>query len=160
MLHGRRIAIGSKHHHRHGRIGGFEFRQCLGAGQFRHADIQEHHIGTQFMKLLQYLFPVYGLPHQFDAYDRAAHRHHGIDDDQWLIKRTVMWRPFIVDLRDTRLPRNQLRRYRLPLDGRAVAVEAVVQYHLLDEARRRRIGYQNTQPIAYEVYRHRVSLTP
>jgi hypothetical protein len=40
-----------------------------------------------------------------------------------------------------------------------VAVEAVVRYHLLDEARRKRIGYQNEEPIAYKVFRSRVSLS-
>lgn len=83
-----------------------------------------------------------------------------VADDEWVIKRTVMWRPFIVDLWDTRLPRYQPRSFQLPLDSRAVAIEAVVRYHLLDEARRRRIGYENSQPIAYEVYRNRVASTP
>jgi hypothetical protein len=29
---------------------------------------------------------------------------------------------------------------------------------LLDEARRARIGYENTEPIAYEVFRSRIAL--
>ncbi len=37
-------------------------------------------------------------------------------------------------------------------------VEAVVRYHLLDERRRRRIGYDNPEPIAYEVFRERLAL--
>jgi hypothetical protein len=32
------------------------------------------------------------------------------------------------------------------------------RYHLLDEAQRKRIGYENTEPIAYEVFRSRVAL--
>ena len=73
-----------------------------------------------------------------------------------------MWRPFIIDLWDTRLPRGQPRSYRIefPAAGKQapVAVEAVVRYHLLDEARRKRIGYENTEPIAYEVFRSRIAL--
>jgi len=37
-------------------------------------------------------------------------------------------------------------------------VEAVVRYHLLDETRRRRIGYENQEPIAYEVFRQRLAI--
>jgi hypothetical protein len=78
------------------------------------------------------------------------------------IKRTVMWRPFIIDLKDTRLPRWQLRRYEItvPASGRQrpVAVEAVVRYHLLDERRRARINYHPDEPIDYEVFRQRLSL--
>jgi hypothetical protein len=75
------------------------------------------------------------------------------------LKRTVMWRPFIVDLWDTRLRPGEERRYGFDYRseaGRApYAVEAVVRYHLLDERRRKRIGYENTEPIAYEVFRER-----
>ncbi len=81
-----------------------------------------------------------------------------------VLKRTVMWRPFIVDLWDTRLPRDEPRVYTLayPRDGRprATAVEAVVRYHLLEEKRRQRIGYENREPIAYDLFRQRVALPP
>lgn len=78
-----------------------------------------------------------------------------------LLKRTVIWRPFIIDLWDTRLPRGERRNYNLTLSDpeQAFAVEAVVRYHLLDEKRRRRIGYQNREPIAYEVFRQRLPVT-
>ena len=77
-----------------------------------------------------------------------------------VIKRTVMWRPFIVDLKDTRLPRWQPRSYEIELSDRekAVSVEAIVSYHLLDEKRRQRIGYENKTPIAYEVFRQKIVL--
>ena len=74
------------------------------------------------------------------------------------LRRVVLWRPFIVDLWDTRLPYGVPRSYSIEFpaaDHRAAAVEAVVRYHLLDEARRRRIGYRNTEPIAYEIFRER-----
>ena len=87
-----------------------------------------------------------------------------IEVERATFRRTVMWRPFIVDLWDTRLPRWQPRRvtlrYRRAQRARAAAAEAVVRYHLLDEKRRRRIGYENTTPIAYEVVRRRLSLGP
>ncbi len=76
------------------------------------------------------------------------------------IIRTVMWRPVIVDLWDTRLPRWQPQTY--PIDivdaDKAVSVEAVVRYHLVNEKRRKRINYKNTTAIAYDVYRNKISL--
>ncbi len=76
------------------------------------------------------------------------------------LKRTVMWRPFIVDLWDTRLPRWQPRTFTLTVSAQApvARVEAVVRYHLLDERRRRRIGYRNTTPIAWEVLRRELAV--
>ena len=76
--------------------------------------------------------------------------------------RTVMWRPFIVDLWDTRLPYQEPRRYSLELDShdasRAYTLEAVVRYGLLEESRRRRIGYENREPISYEIFHSRLKL--
>lgn len=85
---------------------------------------------------------------------------HALEEEEHSLKRTTLWRPFIVDLWDTRLPRGQPRTYRIefPTASKPVAVEAVVRYHLLDEKRRARIGYENTEPIAYEVFRSRIAL--
>ena len=73
-------------------------------------------------------------------------RCHVVDGDRW----------------DTRLPRGQPRSFTLsvPADSKQkpAAVEAIVRYHLLDERRRKRIGYENRDPIAYEVFRGRISL--
>jgi hypothetical protein len=85
-----------------------------------------------------------------------------LEEQQHTIRRTVMWRPFIIDLRDTRLPRWQPRSYTLSVtensrDKPAVA-EAIVRYHLLNESRRRRIGYENREPVSYEVFRQKLSL--
>ncbi len=76
------------------------------------------------------------------------------------IKRTVMWRPFIVDLKDTRLQRGKPRNYQIDISEaeKAVSVEAVVRYHLLDERRRQRISYENKTPIAYDVFRQKIEL--
>jgi hypothetical protein len=83
-----------------------------------------------------------------------------LNENNETIKRTVMWRPFIVDLKDTRLPRWQPRTYQIELSDpdKAVSVEAVVRYHLLDEKRRKRINYKNKTPIAYDVFRQKIEL--
>ena len=83
-----------------------------------------------------------------------------LKDKHDTLKRTVMWRPFIVDLWDTRLPPNKPRIYKIDVGvaGKPAFVEAKVRYHLLEERRRRRIGYENTEPIAYEVFKHRIAL--
>jgi len=86
-----------------------------------------------------------------------------LKEDRHTLVRTIMWRPFIVDLWDTRLPRWQPRVYEFSFSvgGKhaPVAVEAVVRYHLLAEKRRKRIGYENKEPIAYEVFRQKLFLT-
>jgi hypothetical protein len=83
-----------------------------------------------------------------------------LDEQHHTIKRTVMWRPFIIDLKDNRLARWQPRRYELevPVDSRAVKIEAEIRYHLLAESRRKRIGYENTTPINYAVFRKQILL--
>lgn len=83
-----------------------------------------------------------------------------IKEAHHILKRTVMWRPFIIDLWDTRLPRGEARRYKLDIPDKdeSFTVEAVVRYHLLDEKRRKRIGYKNQEPISYEVFRQRLSI--
>ena len=85
-----------------------------------------------------------------------------IGEDVHVLKRTILWRPFIVDLWDTRLPRGAARTFNIDVardaEPRPAAVEVVVTYHLLDEARRKRIGYENATPIAYEVHRKRVTI--
>lgn len=76
-----------------------------------------------------------------------------LTEKQHTLKRFVMWRPFIVDLWDTRLEPGLSREFiiEVPADGKYV--EAEVRYHLLDEARRKRINYKNQDPINYSVYR-------
>jgi len=84
-----------------------------------------------------------------------------LDSEQAMLKRTVLWRPFIVDLWDTRLPRGERREYSIdvPASQQAAMVDAQVHYHLLDEARRKRIGYKNTTPIHYPVFKQQLPLT-
>lgn len=85
-----------------------------------------------------------------------------IDEQSHTLKRTIMWRPFIIDLWDTRLPRGKPRTFDVEFSADAEnppqAVEAVVRYFLVDEKRRKRIGYENTTPTSYEVFRKRIEL--
>ena len=85
-----------------------------------------------------------------------------LNEELQTLKRTVMWRPFIVDLWDTRLPSGESRQYTIdiPFPGNksAAFVEAEVHYHLLNEARRKRIDYQNKGPIHYPVFQQKIAL--
>ena len=82
-------------------------------------------------------------------------------EKQHTLKRTILWRPFIIELWDTRLPRGQLRTYGIEFSTsekrRPATVEAVVRYFLVDEKRRKRIGYDKKEATSYEVFRQRVS---
>jgi len=79
-----------------------------------------------------------------------------LKEENHALKRTVMWRPFIVDLWDTRLSPGETREYSMSVSNNKsegpVSVEAQVHYHLLAESRRQRIGYENQQPIHYPVF--------
>ncbi len=90
-----------------------------------------------------------------DAQDKV------IDEKNYRIRRTVMWRPFIIDLWDTRLRRWLPEHYELSVNNteNAVKVEALVKYHLLDESRRQRINYHNKTAINYEIFRGKISLS-
>jgi len=84
-----------------------------------------------------------------------------VKETHYTLKRTVMWRPFIVDLWDTRLSVDKQRQYSFEVNntGEIAFVEAEVRYHLLDEARRKRIGYNNQTPVNYSVFQKRLPLT-
>jgi hypothetical protein len=85
-----------------------------------------------------------------------------LDETTHTLKRTIMWRPFIIDLWDTRLPRNQPRTYDIEFSttgkNAPATLEAVVRYFLVDEKRRKRIGYEDKDATSYEVCRERVPL--
>jgi hypothetical protein len=63
---------------------------------------------------------------------------------------------------DTRLPPDEPKEFIFDIPNNpanpAAVLEATVSYHLLDEARRKRIGYQNQEPIHYPIYQERLSL--
>lgn len=83
-----------------------------------------------------------------------------LNEELHTLKRTVMWRPFIVDLWDTRLKSGEQRDFILEVENPqdAVFVDAQVHYHLLDEARRQRIDYKNVKPIHYPVFQQKLSI--
>ena len=85
-----------------------------------------------------------------------------LEEQSHTLKRTILWRPFIVDLRDTRLPRGQPRSYEIEFAATGkpapAALEAVVRYFLVDEKRRKLIGYDDKDATSYEVFRELVPL--
>jgi hypothetical protein len=82
--------------------------------------------------------------------------------ESFIMKRHILWRPFIVDLRDTRLPYGKPAEFPFEFDrdeGNPPAkLDVTVTYHLLDEERRKRIGYDNREAIAYPIYRETIAL--
>lgn len=79
-----------------------------------------------------------------------------------VMKRYILWRPIILDLKDTRLaygkPTAFTFSFKSGRDNPPSELEVKVRYHLLDEKRRRRIGYENKEPIAYPIYFERILL--
>jgi len=78
------------------------------------------------------------------------------------IKRTVMWRPFIIDLWDNRLAPGKPGHHDFNFSQResddAVAAEAIVRYGLVDKKRLKRINYKGGDILSYEIFRERLSL--
>ena len=78
------------------------------------------------------------------------------------MKRYIIWRPFIIDLIDTRLPYEQPKtfvfKFKKDVNNPPAELDVIVRYHLLDEKRRKRISYENKEPIAYPIYKKRISL--
>ena len=92
---------------------------------------------------------------------RALDKNGGVIDEQIeLLERVILWRPFIVDLWDTRLKYNETRSYEFTLDQKqdAAALEVSVEYGLLHEKRRKRIGYENSEPIKYNLFYKKIDL--
>ena len=85
-----------------------------------------------------------------------------VKHESFLMKRFILWRPFIVDLRDTRLPHGKPAEFSFEFsrEGRnpPTSLDVAVTYHLLDEKRRKKIGYENREPIAYPIYRETIAL--
>ena len=83
-----------------------------------------------------------------------------IKEKTYTMKRYILWRPFIIELRDTRLPYGEPRAYLFEFRREVAAsmLDVTVRYHLLDEKRREKIGYENKEPISYPIYRARIPL--
>ena len=83
------------------------------------------------------------------------------EQDHKLIRK-MMWRPFIIDLKDTRLPYGEPRQYSMEYStgefSNAAAIEVKVRYHLVNQSRIKRINYQSREPIDYEVFSKRIDL--
>jgi hypothetical protein len=85
-----------------------------------------------------------------------------LKEKKYVLKRTILWRPFIIDLWDTRLAKGKSQTYffnfRTDSDPAPAELEVFIRYHLLDEARRKRIGYQNKEPISYVLYHYNMDV--
>ena len=85
-----------------------------------------------------------------------------VQEETFRMKRYILWRPFIVDLKDTRLPFRVPKRFGFSFreEDRYMPyrLDIRITYHLLDEKRRREIGYEAKDPIAYTIYERRISL--
>lgn len=79
------------------------------------------------------------------------------------LQRTILWRPFIVDLWDNRLKYNETRSYtfefKIEQSPKPAFLDVVVKYGLLREKQRQKIGYQNVDPITYELFHEKIKLT-
>ena len=85
-----------------------------------------------------------------------------IKEKNYKMKRYILWRPFIVDIKDTRLPFNEPKEFPFEFKTNSVnqpsILDITVRYHLLDEKQRKKIGYENKEPIAYPIYNERIIL--
>jgi len=83
-------------------------------------------------------------------------------EKNFTMKRHILWRPFIIDLYDTRLPFKKPKVFDLTFsqnsDNQPSILDITVRYHLLDEKRRKKINYNNKEPISYPIYQERIFL--
>ena len=68
----------------------------------------------------------------------------------------------IIEYKDTRLPYRSPKiftfKFRPDPENPPSKLDVTVRYHLLDDARRKKIGYENREPIAYPIYRKMIQL--
>ncbi|MDE3114977.1 MAG: hypothetical protein KGL26_05180 [Pseudomonadota bacterium] len=83
---------------------------------------------------------------------------HVLRSTRYAIERTVLWRPFIVDLWDTRLKPGEPQQYSIAFDDEAASVEAVVRYQMMDASHRARLHYPGA--VSYVVFQKRIALHP
>ncbi len=85
---------------------------------------------------------------------------HTLKSRTFTLERRVLWRPFIVELHDTRLRPLEPRTYGIGLSTRThprpTAVEAVVRYWLMGKSHRAHLHYP--APISYVLFRSRIPL--
>lgn len=119
----------------------------------RHAELVLKNIGAAH-------FVPTGTPDRHLTLHLRAHAADGrvLREKTRKLRRVIMWRPFIVDLWDTRLPYGATQRLTLDVPAGTHEVEALVSYHLLGESRRKRIGYEPHTPISYIIFEQRRTL--
>ena len=85
-----------------------------------------------------------------------------LKEEKHTLTRHILWRPFVVELPDTRLPPREPRKYNFDIPRNPASpadlLVVTVSYHLLEESRRKRISYQNREPIHYPIYQRRFPL--
>ena len=89
-------------------------------------------------------------------------RGHTLKSQVFTLERSVLWRPFIIELHDTRLRPLEPRTYDIGFSIhshlRPTAVEAVVRYWFMDTSHQAHDHYR--APISYVVYRRRILIEP
>lgn len=85
-----------------------------------------------------------------------------IKEKIYTMKRYILWRPFIIDIKDTRLPYGETKKFdfefNMDSDNPPSVLDVTVRYHRLDEKRRQKIGFKNEEPIAYPIYKESIGL--
>jgi hypothetical protein len=81
---------------------------------------------------------------------------HPVQTQEFMLGRTVLGRPFLIDLQDTRLQPNKPQTFvmTVPTAAKAVAVEATVRYWLMSNSHREKLAF--TLPISDEIFRERI----
>ncbi len=105
-----------------------------------------------------------GVPDRFISVDLRLLGAGGrtLEHEHYALTRFIMWRPFVIQFRDTRLrpmvPQHFVIKARLQAKPAVVAVEAVVRYHLLPLAHRRKDKLAMNVAPSFTVFRKRITL--
>ena len=105
-----------------------------------------------------------GVPDRFISVDLRLLGSGGrtLKHEHYRLTRFIMWRPVVIQFRDTRLrpmvPQHFVIKADLRADPAAVAVEAVVRYHLLPLAHRRKDKLPMNVAPSFTVFRKRIMI--
>lgn len=105
-----------------------------------------------------------GVPDRFISVDLRLLGSDGatLKHEHYNLKRFIMWRPLVIQFRDTRLqpmlPQQFVIKADLRADPAAVAVEAVVRYHLLPTAHRRKDRLPTNVASSFTVFSKRIMI--
>lgn len=85
-----------------------------------------------------------------------------LKEKTFILQRIILWRPFIIDLWDNRLRYNETRFYsfefKIDRHPPPVFLDVIVKYGLLREKQRQKIGYQNVEPINFELFHEKIKV--